>query len=258
MNLSDETLSTFAGLREIVATLRAPDGCPWDRIQTHKSLMPYLLEEASEALEALEEGDPQHLCEELGDLLLEVLLQVQIAEEAGEFTLADVIGGIAAKLVRRHPHVFGEVKLETPQQVVEQWEELKKEERGGESALAGVATTLPALAHAQALQRRAARAGFRWPEVDDAWRKLEEELGELREAATPQQREEEVGDVLFALCDLARWLEVDAELALRRTNRSFQGRFRRLEAKLRQEGRQLSQLPLQELLALWQETKPEQ
>ncbi|MFQ6019391.1 MAG: nucleoside triphosphate pyrophosphohydrolase, partial [Dehalococcoidia bacterium] len=230
-------------------------GCPWDRAQTHRSLMPYLLEEASEALEALEEGDQERLCEELGDLLLEVLLQVQIAEELGEFTLTDVVRGIAGKLVRRHPHVFGDDKLETAEQVVEQWEELKGEERADASALAGVPATLPALAGAQALQRRSHRAGFRWPSVDDAWRKLEEELAELSRAQTPAQREEEVGDALFALCDLARWLEVDAELALRRTNRTFQGRFQAMESRLRGEEREMAALPLAELLALWRETK---
>ncbi len=245
MKIDSEAMSTFQGLRAIVAALRAPDGCPWDRIQTHRSLAPYLLEEAHEALEALQEGQPQRLCEELGDLLLEVLLQVQIAEELGEFTLADVISGVADKLVRRHPHVFGDVKLETPEQVVEQWEELKRTEREDESALAGIPASLPALAYAQALQRRAAKAGFRWESIDGAWRKLREEIEE----------QEEVGDVLFVLCDLARWLEVDAEPALRQTNRSFMRRFQEMEMALRKEGRQMSEVSLGELLALWRKTK---
>src|SRR3990172_8884650 len=159
MTSSDRELRTFAGLRRIIATLRGPNGCPWDHVQTHESLRPYLLEEASETLAALDSGDRELLCEELGDLLLEVLLHVRIAEETGEFRLADVIYSIAGKLVRRHPHVFGEAVAETPEAVVEQWEELKREERGGASALSGVPDALPALAFAQALQRRGGGGG---------------------------------------------------------------------------------------------------
>jgi MazG family protein len=245
MKIDADAMSTFQGLRDIVAALRAPDGCPWDRVQTHSSLAPYLLEEASEVLDALEEGDPPRLCDEMGDLLLEVLLQVQIAEEMGEFTLADVIGGVAAKLVRRHPHVFGGVKLETPQQVVEQWEELKRAEREGDSVLAGIPVSLPALARAQALRRRAARNGFRWESVDGAWHKLREELAELERAEKPPQRQEEVGDALFALC----------ELALRQANRRFSGRFQDMETRLHREGREMSEVPLEELPELWREAK---
>ena len=252
MRVTKREMRTFGGLRRIVATLRGPEGCPWDRVQTHLSLRPFLLEEASETLEALDEADPSRLCEELGDLLLEVLLQVQIAEEGGEFALEDVIYGIAAKLVRRHPHVFGEATAETPEAVVEQWEELKREERGGQSALVGIPATLPALARAQALQRRASRAGFSWESVEQAWEALDEELDELRHADTPGKREEEAGDALFALAGLARWLEVDAEEALRFTCRSFKGRFQRLEAAVREQGGSLADLTTAEKLALWE------
>jgi len=169
MKLDKQFPGTFAGLRRIIATLRGPDGCPWDRVQTHESLAPYLIEEAYETLDALDRGDSKEVREELGDLLFEVLIQVHLAEEAGEFTMREVIRGVSEKLVRRHPHVFGDTVADTPEAVVEQWDELKAQERGGESALAGIPRTLPALAGAQAIQRRAARAGFAFESTDDAW-----------------------------------------------------------------------------------------
>lgn len=255
MRVTKREMRTFNGLRKVIATLRGPDGCPWDRVQTHESLRPFLLEEASETLEALDEGDPSRLCEELGDLLLEVLLHVQIAEDEGEFRLEDVVQGISEKLVRRHPHVFGEATAETPEAVVEQWEELKREERSGQSALAGIPGTLPALARAQAMQGRASRAGFAWESVEQAWEALEEELGELRQADTSEKRREEAGDALFALAGLARWLEVDAEEALRSTCRSFQGLFQRLEVAVREQGRDLTEMTTAEKLALWERVK---
>lgn len=255
MKPSKRELRTFAGLRRLVATLRGPDGCPWDRAQTHQSLRPFLLEEASETLGALDEGDPDRLREELGDLLLEVLLQVQIAEELGEFRLSDVVHGIADKLVRRHPHVFGEAVAETPDAVVEQWEELKRQERGDASALAGVPETLPALALAQAVQRRAGRAGFAWESAQQAWQALDAEVGELRRAHTPEEQREEVGDALFALVNLARLTEVDAEEALRSTIRGFARRFQRVEGMVRGRGLNLSGMRLAEKMALWDEAK---
>ncbi len=255
MDREEHDLQTFEGLRGLVSTLRGPEGCPWDRVQTHASLRPFLLEEASETLAALDEGDPARLCEELGDLLLEVLLHVQIAEEAGEFALADVVGGIADKLVRRHPHVFGEVVAETPGAVVEQWERLKRDERAGGSALDGVPPTLPALARAQALQRRAVRAGFAWETIEQAWAALDEELAELKAARTPEEQCEEAGDVLFAAAELARRLEVDAEEALHSTCRGFQRIFQRMEAGLRDSGRRLEEMSLEEKLSRWESAK---
>ncbi len=248
-------LRSFAGLRRVVATLRRPGGCPWDRVQTHSSLRPFLLEEASEVLAALDEGDPDRLREELGDLLLEVLLHVRIAEESGEFRLADVVHGIADKLVRRHPHVFGDATAETPEAVVEQWEELKREERGDQSALLGIPEPLPALALGQAVQRRAQRAGFAWERAEEAWAALEEELDELKRAETAEERREEVGDALFALANLARWLDVDAEEALRSTCRGFKGLFQRMEGLARKRGQDLRTLGLEEKLGLWEEAK---
>ena len=255
MKPSKRELRTFAGLRRLVATLRGPGGCPWDRVQTHRSLRPFLLEEASETLAALDEGDPDRLREELGDLLLEVLLQVQIAEELGEFGLAEVVHGIADKLVRRHPHVFGEAVADTPEAVVQQWEELKREERGDESALSGIPETLPALAWAQALQRRAERAGFAWESVEQAWGALEEELGELGRARTAEERREEMGDTLFALANLARWLETDAEEALRSTCRGFKRLFQHMEELARERNQDLREMDAGEKLALWEEAK---
>ena len=255
MTPTKREMRTFSGLRKIVAHLRGPDGCPWDRVQTHESLRPFLLEEASEALEALDEGDPSRLCEELGDLLLEVLLQVQIAEEAGEFGLADVVHSISDKLVRRHPHVFADATADTPEAVVEQWDGLKRKERAGQSALAGIPATLPALARSQAIQRRAARSGFAWDSAEQAWEKLEEELGELRAAQTDEERREEMGDALFMLAVLAGWLEVDAEDALRLTCRKFGRRFERLEERAAEGGRSLEAMTLAEKLALWEEAK---
>ena len=251
MRPTKRQMRTFNGLQNVIATLRGPDGCPWDRVQTHQSLRPFLLEEASEALEALDDGDPERLCEELGDLLLEVLLHVQIAEEEGEFGLADVVQGVSDKLVRRHPHVFGDATAETPEAVVEQWEDLKREERSGQSVLTGIPRTLPALARAQAVQRRVSRAGFTWENVGQAWEALEEELGELRKAVTAEERREEVGDALFALAGLARWLEVDAEEALRSSCRGFQSLYERMEVVLQERGLTLPEMTTEEKLALW-------
>jgi tetrapyrrole methylase family protein/MazG family protein len=258
MDIPEAELRTFEGLRRIIARLRAPDGCPWDRVQTHASLRPYLLEEAYEALAALDESDADKLCDELGDLLLEVLLHVQLAEEAGEFTLEDVVGRIASKLVRRHPHVFGEERADTPEEVMTRWAELKQEERGDEgSALASMPLAMPALAYAQRLQDRAARVGFRWPDIS-AWGgkgKLEEEIGELAQAVDADERREEMGDVLFMLVSLARYLELDAEEALRLANGKFYRRFTSMEAIARERGLLLAELSLPDLEALWEEAK---
>ncbi len=246
---------TFAGLRRLVAALRGPAGCPWDRVQTHSSLRPYLLEETAETLEALDEGNAPALCEELGDLLLEVLLQVQIAEEAGDFTLTDVVQGIGDKLVRRHPHVFAGAVAETPEAVADQWDKLKRGEREGRSTLEGIPATLPALAAAQATQRRAHKAGFAFEEVSEVWEALEEELGELRAARTTAEQREELGDSLFALANLARWLDVDAEDTLRDTCRGFAANFRRLEALVEERGINLAETPPAEKLELWSRAK---
>ena len=255
MTPSQRELRTFTGLRRLVAALRGPGGCPWDRVQTHQTLRPYLIEEAHETLAALDDGDSEKLCEELGDLLLEILLHVQIAEESGDFRLSDVVYSIANKLVRRHPHVFAGAVAETPEAVVEQWDELKRRERGEQSALIGIPPGLPALAYAQAVQRRVAKAGFAYESAEQAWEAFEEELEEFRAAATAEERASELGDALFALANVGRWHDVDAEDALRDTCRGFSGHFRRMEEIVRVRGVDLNAAPTADKLALWGEAK---
>ncbi|MDY7040102.1 MAG: nucleoside triphosphate pyrophosphohydrolase [Chloroflexota bacterium] len=247
--------------QDTIARLRAPGGCPWDRKQTHRSLRPNLLEEAYEALTAIDGDDMPALCEELGDLLLQVALHTQIAVEGGDFSLADVVSGIDAKIKRRHPHVFGDVYVKDAVEVMHNWEEIKREERigrGGErerSMLDGVPTTLPSLARAQSLQRRAARMGFEWANVAGAMDKLTEELAELRAAADASEQESEMGDVLFAVTNLARWLDVDAESALRIACDRFAQRFGNVEELCRERGLKMGRLGQAEWIALWEEAK---
>jgi len=204
----------------------------------------------------LDEGDPQRICDELGDLLLEVFLHVQLAEEAREFTLADVIHGIASKIVRRHPHVFGEEQADSPQEVMLHWEALKRKERGRQgSALSGVPEAMPALARAHTFLARAASVGFQWPRTEDVLDKLGEELKELAQASELSHKREELGDVLFLLVNLARYLDLDAEEALRQANRKFYHRFTTMEALAREQGRSLADMPLTEQEALWKAAK---
>ncbi len=254
-----EARGAFEQFQETVAHLRAPEGCPWDREQTHSSLRQHLLEESYEALEAIDRLDMKALEEELGDLLLQVVLQAQIATESGEFQMADVIAGINDKLVRRHPHVFGDVEVEDVGQVLQNWEHLKGAERDasgeGEGALDGVPGALPALAQAAEYQSRAARLGFDWDDVQGVKDKVQEEIAEVDEAQTPDERGGEVGDLLFAVVNLARWLEVDPEAALREANQRFRRRFARVEEQARESGRALEQMDLAELDALWEAAK---
>ena len=252
--------SSPQALQEIVSRLRAPDGCPWDRAQTHVSLRPQLLEETYEVLEALDSGDPQRIEEELGDLLLQIVLHQQIATEAGEFRPPEMIGHLMDKLIRRHPHVFGDSKVEGPQEVLRNWEAIKRQEReaSGEpekSMLDGVARSLPALARAQALQERAARVGFDWKNVDGVMKKVEEELTELRAAKGADEEEHEIGDVLFSLVNLARWLNGDAESSLRKVNDCFVARFKEIEARAGEQGRAITDYSLEELDAFWEAAK---
>jgi tetrapyrrole methylase family protein/MazG family protein len=251
--------SSFEGFQEIVAHLRAPNGCPWDREQTPQSLRPHLLEETYESLQAIDEGDEQALREELGDLLLQIVLQAQIATEAGAFSMADVIGDIAEKIVRRHPHVFGDVQVDGVDEVLHNWESLKEAERlaGGEGKglLDGVPVGLPALAQAAEVQGRVARVGFDWPDAHGSRSKLLEELGEVDQAPDAESRAAEVGDLLFAAANLARKLDVDAESALREANARFRQRFTLMEASARQSGRSLSEMSLGDLDDLWEAAK---
>ncbi len=247
---------TFEALRAITHRLRAPDGCPWDREQTHATLKRYVLEETYEVLDALDANDPERLCEELGDLLLQVTLHTEIAEEAGEFTYGDVFAHIAAKLLRRHPHVFGDAVITSVEEQWRSWQRIKSQEKGGEeSILAGVPAAMPALAYAQAVQERAARTGFDWPNLDQVLDKLTEELGELRRTETHDQRLDEFGDILFVLANVARWLSLDAEEALRQAGRKFARRFGGVEALARARGLDLAAIGLEGMDALWNEVK---
>lgn len=245
----------FDKLVAIMARLRAPGGCPWDRSQSRQDLKPYLVEETYEVLDAIEGGDPAQLSEELGDLLLQVVFHAEIAEEEGAFTMEDVCRGINEKLVRRHPHVFGEVLADTPDQVLKNWEAIKKGEKGTDaSVLAGVPKVLPALLKAYRLQQKAARVGFDWAERRQVEEKVREEWSELNEAVAENDKEhvrEELGDFLFALVNLSRFLDVDPEDALQSANSKFTRRFKALEAEAFSQGRDIHGMTLAEMDELW-------
>ena len=252
--------TSFEAFQEIIARLRAPDGCPWDQEQTHQTLRSHLLEETYEALSAMDADDPVHMGEEFGDLLLQIVLHAQIASESGEFRMAQVIKGIYDKIVRRHPHVFADWQVDGVSSVLQNWEKLKAAERenNGESQkglLDGVALALPALTQAQEIQGRAARVGFDWPNIQGVVDKICEECAEFVNAPDEPSRMAEIGDLLFALVNLARRCEIDAESALRETNLRFRRRFAHIEQNARQQGRALSDLSLDEMEALWQAAK---
>jgi len=284
----------FEKLVAVQARLRAPDGCPWDREQTHASLRTYLIEEAYEVLEAMESGDDAKFAEEMGDLLLQIVFHSQIAKEEGRFAVAEVIREVHDKMVRRHPHVFGEKRAKDAAEVLRNWEQLKKEERaakGGEgkkqeSLMDGVSKALPAALEGFQLTRRAARIGFDWGNVEGVFEKLKEESRELqqelgadraeskektkraerRDAEDTEQRgknkaeksrrvEEEMGDLLFAAVNIARWLEIDPEIALKKANAKFAGRFQAMEARAAASGRKLADVPREEMERMWDEVK---
>lgn len=250
------SMESFA---ETIAKLRAPDGCPWDREQTHQSLRPHLLEEAYEALEALDNEDVDALEEELGDLLLQIVLHAQIATEDEEFTLADVIAGINRKIIRRHPHVFGNVMAGTTGEVLVNWEKIKAEEHEGRSGLLdGIPQALPALSQAEKIQQRVVRVGFDWTDPDGVRLKIDEELEELDRAESAREQKAELGDVLFTVVNLARWMKIDAEDALRETNRTFRRRFEALEKRVMEQGQKLENLSIEDMEELWQQVKREQ
>jgi MazG family protein len=243
-----------------MARLRAPGGCPWDREQTHRSLRPYLIEECYEACDAIDQRDDSALQEELGDVLLQVVFHAQLAAEAGKFDIDDIAAGISEKLVRRHPHVFGKDKLRTSDEVLKQWDVIKKGEKPSlpASALAGVPRSLPALQKAEKIQRKAAKVGFDWRNADDVLAKIEEELQELKVAKQTGNRRhyaEELGDILFAVVNLARFEKFEAEELLNGTTRKFIRRFEHIEKAVRREGRQLEECTLEELDAHWEAAK---
>jgi MazG family protein len=251
-----ENRDQFYTLVEIIAKLRSPDGCPWDRKQTHASLRESLLEECYEVLTALDEADSEKLKGELGDLLLQIVLQTQIATDNGEFDIGEVISGINDKLIHRHPHIFGQARVKDAEEVAHNWEALKKEERPeGASILESVPEKMPALGYSQAVQRRVAQVGFDWEDDGGVIDKLAEEVGEFKEAKTPERREEEYGDLLFTLVNIARRMGIDSEAALRKANKRFRKRFTRMEEMCREKGVEFGDLSFDEQNKLWEEAK---
>ena len=255
-----------------MARLRGPDGCPWDRQQDRNSLKPMLVEETYEVLEAIDNNDPDGLAEELGDLLLHVVFQAQLGKEDGAFDIDAVIDGICDKLVRRHPHVFGTETASTPEEVIKNWEAIKAQEKTRKlkdrtpeqrSLLEGIPTRLPALHEAHQISSKAARVGFEWPDIEGVFGKLKEETHELREAMTGPENsrqsrvEDEIGDILFVIVNLARFLKIDSESALKRANRKFKTRFQYMETQLARSGRNLDGTSLDEMETLWKQAKVE-
>jgi len=249
----------FDELVKIMATLRSEKGCPWDRVQTHDTLKRYLLEETYELIEAIENQDLKAMKEELGDLLLQIVFHSQIAKEKGNFDINDVIETIIQKMIGRHPHVFGEADFKTPEEVLSQWDDRKKEEgKLHESILEGIPSALPALLRAYKIQSRVSKVGFDWETVYGVIDKIKEELKEVEEAVKSGEKtkiEEEIGDLLFSIVNLARFLRIDPETALRKTNRKFEERFKKLEKIAKERGKSLKDITLKEMDSLWDEIK---
>jgi tetrapyrrole methylase family protein / MazG family protein len=252
----------FSKLREIISVLRGPEGCPWDKEQTHETLKRYLIEETYEVIEAIDKGDIDHLIEELGDVLLQVMLHAQIGEDEGYFSIADVIEGISEKMVRRHPHVFGSVEVENTDEVLQNWEEIKKQEKGeaDPSVLTGVSYSLPNLIRAYELQKKAAKVGFDWQEILPALEKVKEELQEFEDEldvinGQSELAKKEFGDLLFAFVNVARFLKIHPEEALFETNEKFVRRFQFIEQRVGESGKQFEDFSLEELDQFWDEAK---
>jgi len=264
------TGAKFEKLVKIMATLRGPDGCPWDKEQDRNTLKPMLVEETYEVLEAIDNGDWEGLNEELGDLLLHIVFQAQLGKERGDFDIDRIVDGICEKLIRRHPHVFGNETASSPEEVIRNWEAIKAEEKAKKlkdrtpeqrSLLEGIPSKLPAIHEAHQISSRAARVGFEWPDIEGVFDKLAEETRELREAmAGPEEKrqsrlEDEIGDILFVIVNLARFLKIDSESALKRANRKFKSRFQYMEAELAKAGKNLDGTSLEEMESRWQQAK---
>ena len=254
----EKTGKPFTKLLNIVSQLRGPDGCPWDKEQTHKSLLPYFLEEAYEVIEGVEAGDMNSLKEELGDVLLHVVFQADIAQKNSEFTIEDSLNHVNEKLVRRHPHVFGDKKADAAFHAKQNWESAKHKEKKRKSRLDGVPETLPALTRAQRLQEKASYTGFDWEKIEQVWEKIHEEIQELKEAQSSGNKahiEEEIGDVIFSVVNLARFLNISAESALRKTNRKFITRFKAVETEFKKRGKKMEDSNLEEMDEIWNTVK---
>lgn len=252
---SEDSLDTFEALVNIIERLRSPGGCPWDREQTHASLKRNLLEECYEVLEAIDSGDSAKLSEELGDILVQVVFHTQIAREAREFRVEDTIAAVNQKLIRRHPHVFGDAVVSDAREVERNWERLKEEERGRKSPVDGIPKDLPALTYAQLMQDRVAKRGFEWDDISGVLDKVVEEVNELKSAPGDEERAKEMGDLLFTIVNLARWLGIHAEDALRQGNARFRSRYTAMENLAVERGLDFPQLPLDEKEEMWQEAK---
>ena len=256
-----ETLNSLSKLIKITETLMGDDGCPWDKVQTRESLKPYLIEETYEVLEALDTNDPEKIKDELGDLLYQILFHSKISSLKGEFDFRDVIDNLSEKMVRRHPHVFKGGKLNTPDQVIGQWEEIKKKENNKanqKSILDSIPINLPSLIKAQKLQKKAAKEGFDWDQINDVFDKLDEEISEFKEAVLKKKSidiQNEIGDILFVITNIAKFHKIDAEEALRSTNNKFIKRFQYIEQKLEGKGKTLKDSSLEEMERYWQEAK---
>jgi len=250
----------FYDLVSIMARLRGSDGCPWDLAQTLNDLRPFIMEEAMEVIDAIDSGDRQSVAEELGDLLFEIIFAARILKEEGICEIDDIITAIAEKMIERHPHIFGDKALTTPEEVSKSWEEIKAKKRGGDSVLDGVSENMSALVVAEKFGRRAQEVGFDWEHPEDVIHKLEEEVEELTEAMKkkdPQGMEDEVGDILFTVVNISRFLGVNPELALRKTNRKFSRRFRHMEKSTVRSGRSFRTMTIDEMERLWQNAKEE-
>ncbi|HSP06893.1 MAG TPA: nucleoside triphosphate pyrophosphohydrolase [Acidobacteriota bacterium] len=259
-----EIAERFGKLVDVMFTLRSEGGCPWDRAQTLHDLKQYLLEEAYELLQTLDHEDATAMCEELGDLMFQIVFQSQMMQERAAFSLVEVLDHLLAKMISRHPHVFGDVEAETPQKALASWESMKmsessrKSEGGRRTLLEGVPLNLPALLQANLISSKVARVGFDWESEADVWKKFEEELNEFRHAESEKAREEEMGDILFTLVNIARKNGINPEDALRNANIKFRSRFNRLEQKAREQDRELSGMTLAEMDRLWEEVKKEE
>jgi tetrapyrrole methylase family protein/MazG family protein len=249
----------FDELVKIVEKLRGPGGCPWDKEQSRESLKPFLIEELHELLEALDENEPEKIKEELGDLLFHIVFHCHLSQEMGQFDISDVIKKIIDKMIRRHPHVFEKGEIKTSEAVVEKWEEIKRHEgKPKESVLEGIPKGLPALLGAQKLQCQVSRVGFDWERIEDVFKKLDEEIGELKRALDRKDQaavEDEIGDILFVLVRISNFAKVNPEDALRKTISKFTQRFRHIEKRASEQGKRLSDMTLEEMDVLWKEAK---
>ena len=258
MNNQNKIGEKFVELLEIMEKLRSENGCPWDKEQTPESILPFFLEEAYELIESVEAKDWENLQEEIGDILLHAIFQAKMAEEENRFGILDSLETIIAKLIRRHPHVFGDVPVDAAKSAKQNWEAVKHKEKGRESRLDGVPETLPSLIRAQRLQEKASYVGFEWDKIEEVWEKVHEEILELKEAQTKgtiEHVEEEIGDVLFSVVNLSRFLKISSEDALRKTNKKFISRFKKVEKELKKRNRPIEDASLAEMDEIWEKVK---